>query len=178
MGQFITAHSRIEQTDKQGYFKTIDNELYMDDNGQLYLVPRYFWTDGYTFPKIVMAILGDKNKYDVRPPHGHDICCRFHQCITVNASLTQLKFMNIIRKHKGTIICEDIPTEYLQIEKISKFDADNLFYRMMSACNINWLVKWIIRVGAIFNINWLRTGKKSLTSYNIYNEDIGLVNGF
>ena len=177
MAEFITAHSRIEQTDKLGYFKTIDNELFMDEDGQLYLTPRYFWTDGYTFPKIAMAILGDKNKYDVRPAHGHDICCRFHQCIKVNLSLTQLKMMNLLREHKGMMVCEDIPEEHLLIQKISKFQSNNLFYRMMSCCDINCWIKWIIRIGVCFNINWYKTGTRSLNTYELYKEDIGLVNG-
>ena len=62
METFVTAKSRLEQTDVPGYWKTIDNELYYDKDCNLILVPRYFWTDGYTFPKMVMAILGDKNR--------------------------------------------------------------------------------------------------------------------
>ena len=30
MGRFVTANSRIEQTNVPGYWRTIDNELYLD----------------------------------------------------------------------------------------------------------------------------------------------------
>ena len=84
MGRFITANSRIEQTNMPGYWKTIDNELYLDDSGELILTPRYLWSDGYTFPAWTAPILGDKQKWDVRAAHGHDLFCRFHEKIKVN----------------------------------------------------------------------------------------------
>lgn len=178
MGRFITSKSRIEQTDTPGYWKTLDNELYLDDDSNLCLTPRYFWSDGYTFPGIVMVILGDKQKWDVRAAHGHDLFCRFHQRIRVNMSLTNLKIHNYLHDHNGKIVCEDIPLEYLEIEKISKRWADDCFKRMMLACNVPEEKIKIIRFGVIFNLNWyLKTGKKSILEYNIYNEDIGLVNG-
>ena len=49
---------------------------------------------------------------------------------------------------------------------------------MMIACNIPKDKVNIIRFGVFFNLNWyLKTGKKSILEYDIYNEDIGLVNG-
>lgn len=179
MGRFITSKSRIEQTDLPGYWRTLDNELYLDDDSTLYLVPRYFWSDGYTFPGWVMAILGDKQKWDVRPAHGHDSFCRFHERIRVNMSLTNLKMHNYIHEHKDKIVCEDIPIEYLEIERIPKRWADDCFKRMMlSTESIPEKTINLIRFGVIFNLNWyLKTGKKSILEYNIYNEDIGLVNG-
>ena len=181
MGRFITAKSRMEQTEN-GYWKTIDNELFLDDDGSLYIVPRYFWSDGYTFPGIVMAILGDKNFYDARPAHGHDLGCRFHQVIRVTLSLAQLKMQNLLRTHEDKdgvkIICEDIPLEYLSVEKKSKNWVDNFFKRMMKAAGVPKLQRYLIRLGVFFNFNWyFKTGKKSILEYNIYEEDIGLVNG-
>lgn len=178
MGRFITAKARIEQVDYKDYWRTIDNELYLDDNGDLFLTPRYLWTDGYTFPNFVMAILGGKNSIDTRPCHGHDLGCRFHELIRVNMSLTQLKLQGYLRTHEDKVVCEDIPIEYLSIDKASKTEVDDLLKRMMIACNIpNWKVK-LIRWGVNFNINWwLKTGKKSILEYDIYNEDITLVNG-
>lgn len=183
MGRFITARARIEQVSEPGYWRTIDNELFMDDDGYSYLVPRYFWSDGYTFPGIIMAMLGDKHKLDVRCAHGHDLCCRFHERIRVGLSLTQLKLKRYLRTHvdkdgNTIVVCDDIPLEYLIIEKISKTEADNYFKRMMLSCNIPKRQVNIIRFGVFFNINWyLKTGKKSILEYDIYNEDIGLVNG-
>lgn len=178
MGRFITENSRIEQVDTPGYWKTIDNELYLDDNGELYLTPRYFWSDGYTFPRIFMLFLGDKQYWDVRAAHGHDLFCRFHQRIRVCMSLTQLKQKEYLRIHKDKVILEDIPIEYLEIEKISKTWADNCFKRMMIACDLPKSKINMIRFGVFFNLNWwLKTGKKSILEYNIYKDDIGLVNG-
>ena len=178
MGRFITANSRIEQTNMPGYWRTIDNELYLDDSGDLLLTPRYFWTDGYTFPGLVMAILGDKNFYDARPPHGHDLFCRFHECVKVNLSLSQLKHMELLTLHDGKVVCDDIPIEYLSIEKVSKTWTDECFKRMMKAAGVPKVQRNIIRFGVFFNLNWwLKTGKKSILEYNIYEEDIGLVNG-
>ena len=178
MGRFITAKSRIQQVDVPGYWKTLDNELYMDDDGSTYLVPRYFWSDGYTFPGIIMAFLGDKHFFDVRPAHGHDLGCRFHEVIQVGLSLTQLKLKGYLRLHEDMVVLDDIPLEYLNVVKKSKTWVDNFFKRMMLACDMPKRQINIIRFGVFFNINWyLKTGKKSILEYDIYNEDIGLVNG-
>ena len=178
MGRFITANSRIEQTNMPGYWKTIDNELYLDDSGELILTPRYLWSDGYTFPAWTAPILGDKQKWDVRAAHGHDLFCRFHECVKVNLSLSQLKHMELLTLHKGKVVCEDIPIEYLSIEKVSKTWTDECFKRMMKAAGVPKVQRNIIRFGVFFNLNWwLKTGKKSILEYNIYEEDIGLVNG-
>lgn len=178
MGTFITSRARIEQVDQEGHWKTIDNELYLDDDSTLTIVPRFFWSDGYTFPGIIMAFLGDHHKYDVRPAHGHDLRCRFHERIVVTASLTVLKNEGYLRMHKDKVICEDIPMKYLKIEKTTKKRTDDCFKRMMIAAELPENKINIIRFGVIFNLNWwFKTGKKSITEYEIYKEDIGLVNG-
>lgn len=178
MGRFITAKARIEQVDYKDYWKTIDNELFMDDDESLILTPRYLWTDGYTFPNFVMAILGGKNSIDTRPCHGHDCGCRFHELLYVNMSLAELKLHGYVRTHKDKVVCEDIPLEYIDVKKVSKSTVDNLLKRMMLACDIpRWKIN-VIRFGVFFNLNWwLKTGKKSILTFDIYNEDIGLVNG-
>jgi len=178
MGRFITAHSRIEQTDKPGYWRTLDNELYMTDNCELLLAPRFLWSDGYTFPGLVMAILGDHHYFDARCAHQHDLFCRFHQRVRVELSLAQLKMNGYLHTFEGKVVCEDIPLEYLNIEKVSKIWTDNTFYDMMISCGISKIKAMLIRFGVFFNLNWyLKTGKKSILEYNIYKEDIGLVNG-
>lgn len=178
MGRFITAKSRIEQCDVPGYWRTSDNELYMDDDGSMLLTPRYLWSDGYTFPGLVMAILGDHNKFDARCAHAHDMFCRYHECVKVNLSLVELKRMGYLRMVKSQIICEDIPIEYLDVQKVTKKWADDTFKRMMLSCKIPLKVVNTIRFGVAFNLNWyLRTGKKSILEYDIFNEDLGLVNG-
>ena len=44
---FLTSNARIEQTDVPGIWQTIDNQLYKDVDGSIYLVPRYYKTDNY-----------------------------------------------------------------------------------------------------------------------------------
>lgn len=182
MGRFITAKARIEQTEN-GYWKTLDNELYLDDDGALYITPRFFWSDGYTFPPILTVFLGDKHYWDVRAAHGHDLFCRFHERIKVNMSIALLKMKGYLRTHidkygNPMVICEDIPLEYLDVEKVKKKWADDCFKRMMLAVNIPRSKANIIRFGVTFNLNWyLKTGKRSILTFDIYNEDIGLVNG-
>lgn len=180
MGFFITGKARIEQTEKNGYWKLIDNELYVDNDGTMLLTPRRFWSDSYTFPGFIMPLLGDKNKFDVRGAHQHDLACRFHQLLVVNLTLTELKHKRLIKYHdrKNIVICEDIPTKYLQIKDITKKNADDLLKRMMLTSNIDENICNIVRFGVNFNLNWyIKTGKRSLATYKIYKEDIGLVNG-
>lgn len=183
MGRFVTAKSRIEQVSMPGYWRTLDNELFLDDNGDLLLTPRYFWSDGYTFPGLIMALLGDKHFYDVRAAHGHDLFCRFHEKVKVCLSLTQLKLKGYLRIHNDKdgnplVVCEDIPLEYLHVIPVEKSWADNCFKRMMEACDMPKDKINIIRAGVFFNLNWwLKTGKKSILEYNIYDQDINLVNG-
>ena len=178
MGRFVTAKSRIEQVDEPGYWRTLDNELYLDDDGSLYLTPRYMWSDGYTFPGLIMAMLGDKHFYDVRPAHGHDLFCRFHESVKINLSLATLKMKGYLRLHNDKVVLDDVPLEYLEIQQRRKSWADNCFKRMMEACGLPKDKIRVIRFGVFFNLNWwLKTGRKSILEYDIYNEDISLVNG-
>lgn len=178
-GTFLTGKSRIQQTDKSGYWMTLDNELYYDFNeDRIYVVPRYFWSDSYTFPRLLLIITGDKNRDDVRPSHQHDLFCRFHERLYTTLSFDELCTMGLLYEHeKGFMVCEDIPKEYLVVEKIKKWKADNLLREMMISCNISKFKAGVARIGVFFNINWLKTGKRSLKTYNIYKEEIGLVDG-
>lgn len=179
MGLFLTSKSRILQVDNEGHWKLCDNEIYMTNSGEILITPRYFWTDGYTIPSIFIPIIGDKNKYDTRPAHAHDLFCRFHQRIRVNLSLAQLKRLGFLHYHpkKEIVVCEDIPKFYLQVLPIEKHDCDNLLKEMMISCKIKNIVCKIIRFGVNFNMNWKKTGKRDINTYDFYHEDIGLVNG-
>ena len=175
---FITSNSRIEQTNTYGYWKLIDNEVYVTESQKIILAPRGLWSDGYTFPLLIMPFIGDKNKFDVRPAHQHDLMCRFHEYISIDLTVSQLISKGYLREHKDKIICEDIPTKYLTINKICKKDCDDLLKEMMLYCNIPFNTCNIVRFGVTFNLNWyLKTGKKSISEYDLFNEDIGLVNG-
>lgn len=177
MGLFLTHNSRIEQTDEQGYWKLIDNELYFTNNGKIIITPRYLWTDGYTIPSLFMPFVGDKNKYDVRPAHAHDLACRFHQLIYVTIPIHELKSKDLLRIHNDMWICEDIPEKYLVITKIKKTEADDLLKEMMEAANISDYICNVFRFAVRFNFNWYKNGKEPLENFSLFNEDIGLVNG-
>ena len=177
MGKFLTAKSRMQQTDVDGYWKQVDNELYMFDNGVIQMSPRHFWSDGYTFPSILLPITGDRHELDVMPAHQHDVECRFHERIIVNLTLHELIEKGYLRQHNNMTVCENIPKEHLTIEHVNKIDADNRLYDMMLGCGINKFKACTIRLGVVFNLKWGQMGKKSLNEYDLYNEDIGLVNG-
>ena len=51
MGNFITGKAEVKQSDINGKWYTSHNQLYQDDDGVLYLVPRNYQTDGYTIPR-------------------------------------------------------------------------------------------------------------------------------
>ena len=176
MGYFLTEKARIEQTDNPRYWKTLDNILYQDNEGTIYLVPRYFWSDGYSFPRILLSIFG--NAYDVRPSYMHDLFCRFHECIKVTLSIEQLKSLGYLRVHEDKIVCENIPNCFLEILPITKWDCDCIFKRCMLSCNISERLAETIRFGVLFNFNWINTGKKSLLEFMLYKQDIGLINGY
>ena len=53
MGKFLTDAARIEQIPKKGMYKVLDNELYQDDDGFIYLVWRGFQTDNFTWIRSV-----------------------------------------------------------------------------------------------------------------------------
>lgn len=176
---FLTSKSRIQQTELNGYWRLVDNELYVTSSGRVIITPRYLWTDGYSIPSLIIPIIGDKNKFDVRPAHCHDLMCRFHQIIEVDMTVNELINEGYLHEHNDLIVCEDIPLRDLSINTISKKYANNLLKEMMLSCNINKKTCEAVRIGVSFNLNWYwKTGKKSLLDYNIFKEDIGLVNGF
>lgn len=184
MGRFVTSQARIEQTETEGYWRTLDNQLYLDTDSSIYLTPRYLWSDGYTFPGLVMVILGGRYQYDIRPAVQHDLNCRFHQSIKVQLTLTELKKLGYLHTHiskttkETKVVLEDIPLEYLDIIPITKTWADNTFKRAMEAAELSSLKIALIRFGVFFNLNWwLKAGRGSLYDYDIYHEDIDLVNG-
>lgn len=51
MGYFITGNTINIQTDKPLIHKALNNQLYMDDDGTIYLCPKKQEYDGYTIPK-------------------------------------------------------------------------------------------------------------------------------
>lgn len=179
---FLTSKSRIWQTYMDGRWKLVDNELYLNHDGTIQLCPRYFWSDGYTYPSILLPLTGDRHALDVRPAHQHDLECRFHQRIIVHLTLQELVDRGYLRNLYRTpneclTICEDIPRKHLEIVSTKKRETDDRFRQMMLDVSIDKRKATLIRLGVFFNINWLKTGKADLNDYNLYNEDIGLVKG-
>jgi len=166
MGIFLTAPARTDQLPKKGMYKLTDNELYLDDDGSIYLAWRNFQTDNYTWIK--------SNNWDIRCSHGHDIGCKYHQIVQVKLSIAQLRFKGYLRQSKGRWICENIPAKYLKVIDVSGHVINNLFYRMLKSADCPVTPKYIqygYRVGVAFNINWFLTGKKKIDLNKIYDED-------
>lgn len=161
-GRWITAHSRLEQVDDDTY-ELLDNELYEDVDGTLYLAPRLLLTDNFSRP------FGNKQKYDVRPPHIHDIGCRYKQLIKVNVTLDTLVMSGKLRKKDGEkIVLDDVPTGWLTVIDVKKFEVDNLFKRMCEATNMPKNIVWLYRCGVFCNVGWLWSGKNKIEKDNIF----------
>jgi len=168
-GVFLTGKSRLEQTSKDGLWMLLDNELYMDADGTISLVPRYYITDNYTIPNWIAWLGGGKSQWDVRPSHQHDIICQYKQKIKVNLSLTQLRQKGLLKGKNGIIICEDIPIKYLELMPMSKTDTDNMFKRMLVATGcISPIRANILRAGVFFNVGWYLSKAETFDLNSIY----------
>jgi hypothetical protein len=156
MCKFLTGPARLEQTSTKRVWRLLDNELYKDEDGTVYIVPRNMLTDNYTIPMFVAIIAGSPVDYDTRCSHLHDECCYFHQSVKVTLSEDELKDKGILRySEKNKMwICEDIPAEFLYTEKISKYRANNLLYKCMKTSNVPLYNRILIRIGVCFNIGW------------------------
>lgn len=167
--EFLTSNARIEQTDVAGVWQTIDNQLFEDEDGKIYLVPRYYKTDNYTIPDWIAWLAGNKSKWDVRPSHFHDFGCQFHALIQVKLNEIQLRQRRLLKVKNNKIICENIPIKHLEVVKKDKWFIDCFFKRMMkSANNIPaWRVN-LMRCGVFFNVGWLATYKNEINLNELY----------
>lgn len=167
MGKFLTAPARIEQLPERGMYKTLDNELYLDDEDEYpYLVWRNFQTDNFTWI--------NSSDWDIRCSHGHDVGCKYHQIVRVKLSITQLKFKGYLRQSKGRWVCENIPAKYLEVIDVSGHQINNLFYRMLRDADCPVTPKYVqykYRLGVCLNFNWFKTGKIKINLDKLYDED-------
>ena len=161
---FVTGMPRMAHTGINGTWEILDNQLYFDNKTKdLYIVPRKFYTDNYTVPNWITWLAGAGDDYDVRPSHFHDFGCWLHALARITVSVEELRTRGIVREHlckdgKFRTICEDVPIEFIKIEKKGKFDVDNLFKRAMdSTGRISERSANILRAGVFFNIGWLLT---------------------
>lgn len=153
---WLTDDSRLEKLSEPNKWLLVDNELYKDDDGSIYIVPRNYKSDNYTVPDWIAWLGGNKSKWDVRPAHIHDFGCQFHQLIKITLNEQQLKQMRFLRVHNDKIICENIPIKYLEIVPVSKWQIDCLFKRAMKATGvIPASVYNLYRGGVFFNFGWL-----------------------
>lgn len=154
--KWLTDKSRLEQTDEPNKWLMIDNELYYDDDGAIYLTPRNYKTDNYTIPDWIAWIIGSKAKYDVRPSHIHDFICQYHQAIRVKLTEQQLRRLRYLKTKDNKVICGDIPAQFLELVPFTKWETDCLFKRAMKSTRvIPNTVSNICRGGVFFNFGWL-----------------------
>ncbi len=154
--KWLTEKARLQQSEEAGDWFLMDNELFQDDDGIIYLVPRNYKTDNYTIPDWVAWLAGNKSKWDVRPSHIHDFGCQFHELVKVNLDEESLKRLKYLRLHKNKIVCEDIPTKFLSLVPVTKWQIDCLFKRAMKATGaIPVRVYNVFRCGVVFNFGWL-----------------------
>lgn len=156
MADWITEKSRIEQSNTANDWYLLDNELFLDDDSNIYLVPRGFKTDNYTIPDWVAWVGGSKSKWDVRPSHIHDFACKYHKLLKIRVSYLTLMKLGYVQRIKDKIICFDIPPQYLTLMDINKWDTDCLFKRAMKATKtIPARIYNTFRCGVFFNVGWL-----------------------
>lgn len=169
--KWLTDNSRLEKLPEPNQWRLVDNELFQDDNGYIYLVPRNYKTDNFTIPDWIAWLGGNKSKWDVRPSHLHDFACQYHQVIRVRLNETGLRKLRLLRVHKDKLICEDIPVKFLELIPITKWETDCLFKRAMKATGTTPArVYNLYRGGVFFNFGWL--GKHPpFNLSNIYTEE-------
>lgn len=156
MMKWITDNSRLEKLSEANKWLMVDNELFQDEDGSIYLTPRNYKTDNYTIPDWVAWLGGNKSKWDVRPSHLHDFGCQYHQLIKVNINESTLRKLRYLRVHKNKLVCEDIPMKFLSLIPVTKWEIDCLFKRAMKATKIiPARVYNLYRGGVFFNFGWL-----------------------
>lgn len=164
MGQWLTSKGSVTESNIPNRVITNTNQLYKDNDGSIYMVPRNTVTDNYTIPLGI-----NKSKYDTRPSHLHDIGCYYHKVIKVNLPEYIIRQDYLYLDTNNNVVCKDIPIEYLVIEDISFNNVNNLFYRAMgSIISIPKYINIVYRLGVGLNLNWLLTGIDNIELNNIY----------
>lgn len=157
MGKFLTDKSRLGQTNIEGIWYTLDNQLYKDDDGTIYLTPRNTLTDGYTIPQFLTPIVGGKYKHDTRCCIGHDFECYYRKVLKVNLTEFQLKKTRLLHYEKNMWVCENIPLELLIIRDTTFKETNQRFMRMLKSLgNISKKDAFLIGNAVNLNIGWLR----------------------
>ena len=158
---WLTTKSMVMQSDVGNYI-TSRNQVYEDRDGNLYLVPRNTYTDGYTIPFGI-----NRTKYDIRPATLHDIGCRYHKLIKINIDKDTLIDKYFINKN-NKIICKDIDIEDLLLVDVKFNQLNNIFYNSMVDLDIPKYKAIEYRIGVEFNIGYIFTKNNKLDINNIY----------
>lgn len=154
--KWLTSNSRLEKSPKPNKWFLVDNELFQDEDGAIYLVPRNYETDNYTIPDWAAWLAGSKSKWAVRPSHLHDFGSQYHQLIRVKLTEYGLRRLRLLHPHNDKIVCEDIPVRFLELVPVTKWEVDCLFKRAMKATGtIPPRVCNLYRCGVFFNFGWL-----------------------
>jgi hypothetical protein len=171
--RFITSMAETEQSEDNGKWYTEHNQLFEDEDGKIYLVPRNYKTDGYTIPNWIAWLGGGKMQWDIRPAIGHDFECQYHSEILVKLSFPELVEMGFLKpKEKGgksILICKNIPVEFLEVRKTTFNRVNSKFKRMMMATKN--LKQWRINLmrGAVnLNPGWIATRNNNFDISKIY----------
>lgn len=170
--EFLTSNARLEQANEVGLWQTLDNQLFLDKDNSIYLVPKYYKTDNYTIPNWIAWLGGGKAQFDVRPSHFHDFGCEYHALIKVLLSKEELEERHFLRVNKhNKRVCENIPVKYLKIVKKDKWFIDCFFKRMMKVANNipSWRIN-LMRGGVFFNFGWLANYYNDFDMSKIYKE--------
>lgn len=169
--RFLTQKSLIRQLNDKGMYKVCENELYMDEDGTIYLVWRLFQTDNFTWI--------NSSDWDIRCSHLHDVGCKHHQIVKVNLTEEELykKGLLIPLYEMENAYCKDIPTKYLEVVDVSGHFINNLFYRMLKASGAPKIIQCLYRAGVSLNLNWFLTGKIEIDLNKIYDVEWNRLNG-
>lgn len=164
--RFITGFTEAGQREC-GKWYTKHNQLFLDDDGCIYLAPRNEDIDGYSYPSG-----GRMAKWDIRPANGHDFECKYHQKILVKLTLCELINKGYLKNKNidgfGIIVCKDIHPKYLEVQDTTFIETNARFKRMMESCNISAFWKYTMYAAVHLNVNWLKTGKEKFNFDNIY----------
>ena len=154
MGTFITGESVFKDTGIPGIKCAVINQIYYDDNCEMYLAPRNQWTDGYTIPRWLAWLAGGKLEQDLRAPRQHDLECISHQVLLVNKSIHTLKKEGYLFRYDNEVYCYDLPISYLTVKKTSFIETNKRFKRMLETLKLpKWKI-WLYYIGVHLNVGW------------------------
>lgn len=154
MGKFLTQKVRLEQCHERRYWHTLDNELFQDDDGTIYIVPRHFKTDNYTIPCWIAWLGGSPVDFRVEPSHLHDQICYAAKGVYTTLTKEELIEKGYYRfsEKRQLWVCEDIPKEHLAQRSFTKKQANDILWRALCATNTPLINRVIIRLGVCFNL--------------------------